>query len=179
MTPGEVYSVGRRAWFKMTPEEHKARGSYITDGFLKMNRLMRGMPDTRKTPALLAKIEAMRNVMRQHAAPLPGHAVLYRGMVAPESVAAQFTVGSVVRDKAFMSTTSERAITKAFRWGLGGAGKYGMQSVLMRIKAPAGTKVLAGQNQESELILDADTPMRVTGVSMENDEMIVDLEIVQ
>lgn len=180
MSSGSVFETGRRAWSKMTPDEDKARRSYINTGYQKTNQFMRGVSGS-NTAAIRAKVEAMRAVFDRCAAPLPGPAVLYRGAVMSHELVSQYKVGAVVKDKAFVSTSCEKSSTSAFHWTVNAerSQEYGLHSVLMRIKAPAGTKVLAGHPDERELILNADTPMRVTAVSVVKGETHVDLEIVQ
>jgi hypothetical protein len=108
---------------------------------------------------------------RTHA--LSRDTMLYRG--AGFDSVEQFKVGAVVTEKGFMSTSASEDTAVGFT-DVAPKPKY---SVIFNITAPKGTKVLPGEREEKELILNRGTSMRVTAVRRSNDGfVIVDTEII-
>lgn len=115
-------------------------------------------------PEMLA-IEGMDLAFSNGVAPsLPHDTVLYRGMLldSKSKVLAAMKPGAEFTDKAFVSTSASEEATEPFR-------KTELSSrnrveVLLRIKAPKGTRVIPGVDDEEELILDRGTEFRVKSV---------------
>lgn len=86
-------------------------------------------------------------------------------------------IGTIVKDKGFVSTTIRKATTENFG------------QVIYKIKCPKGTKALYVEDisefgfDEAELLLNKDTPMRIVGIDLNDDarfgnKLIVNIEVI-
>ena len=105
---------------------------------------------------------------------LPRDTVLYRGLRMPKEES--FSVGDVIEDRAFTSTTTNS--DRAYRFAGTGEGDRrpltkGDKSVVIVVKAPKGLKVMVGGNlapfYEEEMLLQPSTKMKVVGVEKISD----------
>lgn len=108
---------------------------------------------------------------------------LWRGLnVSPGDL----SVGTVLEDKAFLSTTKDRATAEHFALSPPDINAVGAsQPVLMNIKVPAGSKALDFGGGEQEVLLDRGAKIKITstfkgknGITMVNAELTSDDESV-
>lgn len=158
-------------------DAHEALSSYEKSGYKQINsglRAGRTVPETGppnvsvyasdKENDRFALVPHMDRAFRSMAVTLPAPAYLYRTI---RGVKIDTTPGTVMVDKGFVSTSAR-----------GGWGETALIGTLMRIKAPAGTKVLGGKAVEDELILNRGTRFRVIGESRVGDQRAIDVEII-
>jgi hypothetical protein len=162
----------------------EALASYEKSGYKQINSGLRAGRDvpsvgpsnvaayaSDKSNDRFALVPHMDRAFRDMAVTLPAPAYLYRtvrlGNGAGGMIKFDTTPGTVITDKGFCSTSI------AGQWG-----EIAMIGTLLRIKAPAGTKVLGGKASEGELILNRGTSMRVIGESVVRGQRVIDVEIV-
>lgn len=104
-------------------------------------------------------VPLMDRAFENHSVELTEPIEVHRGIALPQRLGQPFGVGDVVEDKGFMSTTTGDTMASVFM-----SGRPDSTPTMMRIKVPAGTRVLGGSWYESELILNRGTKVRITSV---------------
>jgi hypothetical protein len=128
----------------------------------------------------------MMAVFDKTAVPLSNEVVLYRGM-SSDSILPTYNVGEVITPQGWLSTTadSERTLQTFLDGSAHGFGMFTPADYLpeyrtrMNITVPAGVKVMPGKSNERELILSPSTQMQVTGNTMVEGVMTVDLRVLK
>lgn len=114
------------------------------------------------------KVQLMDRAFRNHSVELTEPVTVYRGMRMEHHKDNPYEpeAGYTLEDKAFMSTSARLWEAFQFAGGKSSDMTSGMTStsVVVQIKVPAGTRVLGGEMDEKELILNRGTKVRVTGV---------------
>ena len=179
-TVDAFYASRKLVRFKLSDEEQEAVGSYIEAMYRDINDFYR---NGSRSEAELA--ETFDTAYKKASISLGKEEFLYRGWEITSNSDSRdwipnLKVGDVIEDKGFVSASSEERVAKDFANVLGESGRTG--SVIFRIKAPRGTKVLAGNADESELILYRGTKTKVTKVDMfvrgEKQNYEIELEVV-
>lgn len=140
--------------------EYDAVSVYKGPSFARLNSQLRkgGSPDTKTVRNLDAVIEKNS---------LGTDTTLYRSFHFP----ADQGVGSIFSDKAFMSTSSKRAVAERFE-------NVGGKRTLVRIQAKKGQRGghFTGQ-EEAEFVLPRNTRIRIVGDKVEHGVRVLDAEI--
>lgn len=163
----EVYSGSREMLDSLPWEEKRAVQEYTNENYDALNTYLRtkhpapkGMYEGSKE-----QIALIDSAFKKASATSTGEMRLYRGMTVAKTASevssswvGRLKVGDTLTDKGFVSTSYNKVDAEMFAGSMGGAG------VIFVIRAPKGTRVLAGSQAESELILNRGTKMRVTGI---------------
>lgn len=171
-------------------DRNSAVSVYTQAGFLAINGHLRGAPfdprkiriahlmssavgvdDVRKKyDAEVAMIPHIDAAFRNGSHALSRDTLLFRGASFPS--VDHLVPGAVLKDDGFMSTTTSRDTAVGFTDGKG-------MPVTYSITVPKGTRVLAGDMSENEVVLNRGTSLRVTRVRTSNDGYtMVEAEVV-
>jgi hypothetical protein len=170
VTPGGVATT------PLTKDERSALDGYSGTYYREINETLRGgSPWTDLSPAeLRAEIAHLDASIRKGT--LTAETTLYRG-TSPAALGGGLpAVGTVMSDKAFLSTSRSSNIADAFaNMSTGG--------VMMRITAPRGTRAADVSHHtgghEQEILLGRNTKLKVTGVSTSGGRTVVDVSVVR
>jgi hypothetical protein len=171
------------AWDRYTGNGYDETNSYLRGTLEARNANMtlmeRGFRGGRDFSAEDAKksVADLDTIFEKTSVTVSQDVVLHRGMPAKTSKisdhwASKLKVGDVVEDLGFLSTSHDEQSAKLFATGGAYAG-----GVMFNIKAKSGTKMMAGNERESELILNRGSKMRVTNVSIDGEFVTVDMEL--
>jgi SPP1 gp7 family putative phage head morphogenesis protein len=155
---------------RLTIDERKALDDYKATGYLRLNEGLRtGKLATGKpiTPAMHARVDAIDRAIEKGT--LSKDTTLFRSFRPTEGL--NLEVGDVIKDDAFISTSTSTKAPMAFA---SEAEKLGKPSYVARIQAPSGTHVAyadaqasqraGGLLKENEIILPRGTSFKVTKV---------------
>jgi hypothetical protein len=174
----------------LTQEERTSLQWYQGNGHDRINAELRGSAPVRDEWTLDRTTTNIDSIMERSR--LKHGIETYRGMLleTPEAQAeiARWQLDTIFKDKAYLSTTVSRDV--AGRFGAGGDPFPGVQTVDVRIRAPAGTPgvymptaqpdrmVSRGANNEFELLLGRDLSYRVINRTEQGGRIVIELEIV-
>lgn len=156
--------------------ERQAIQSYRFGAYIKVNKQLRtGKPQKGTgTSNPTEVINSLDKVMNDNITTEDTY--VWRGMnVAPGDLA----VGSILKDKGFLSTTKARTTAEHFSWSPPDASSSGEHKpVLMNIKVPKGSKALDFGGGEQEVLLNRNSNMKITNVmTNKNGLTIVNVEL--
>jgi hypothetical protein len=153
-----------------TAEDKKALMAYMLSGHQAINGQLRGEPQKyAKTSkeTVDARIAALDRMAR--GGKLVREQTLFRG--TDLQYLGDVKVGTVYRDKGFMSTSRSEKVTESFRG-----------NAVIRIRATKGTRVIdvghhTGVHDEQEMILSRNAGLRVTKVTKSGVMTIIDVTV--
>lgn len=130
-------------------------------------------------PAGVSSVRDLDSAIAKHT--VQNDAVVYRGISLPPGL--DISVGAVFSDTAYTSTTGDRAMAQRFA-DMRATGQsddlntfmvdaLGGEPVVMRIKVPAGSHLMPGDDTVDEFVLPRDARFRVTGRDQDG---VVDVE---
>lgn len=154
----------------ITGDEENALGQYFGDNYMGINRILREgpKPDSRYDDYMVEYAKHMETAFEKSSVPLPKSTVLYRGFSVFEDDGIDFSVGSVLTDKGYTSSSSSSLVAESY------AGVFKpkpsavkAEKVVLKIIAPKGTKVMlptkktGGYSGEQEILLDKGVKFKV------------------
>jgi hypothetical protein len=143
------------------------QGDIQNVGYKSINGFLRGtIKNARAKEAALD----MQKAFDKSATPLPTDAIVYRGLKLEKPL----EVGQVFSDKGFTSTSAKSSMASRFARMKGSKGK----KAVLKILAPKGTKVIAAQRFENELIFNSKTKFRVVKASKVGELLEYTVEII-
>jgi SPP1 gp7 family putative phage head morphogenesis protein len=148
-------------------DEFSTLEDYVDAGYERINDFLRGKPiDEKEVPMTERDVKNMDSVFQKMSAELSREDFVFRGMSLEErkgkmgdSWVAKLKVGDVLEDKGFVSTSQERTTAETF------AKNGTFTSVIFRITLPKGTRAMAGNTNEEEIILQRGSKMKVVKVT--------------
>lgn len=147
---------------------YKGWSSYVNGNHDEINGFLRRHPDYDYVDEgdVRDDIAGMRETFRQCSVETPGEITVHRGITSALGMfgvedLSDVVVGTEVVDRGYVSTSTSKASAKAFG------------STMLTIRIPKGHRVLTGNPEESEIILDRDSKFVVTKVDGHNIEMDV------
>lgn len=173
----------REQWKALRETDPKAADAlldYMGDGFEAYNSILRGTATEYQRKVGTGPLVDLQRAFDKASVLLPSEATLYRGMgveldmaklgtydAAVRAIESQFAVGTEFTEKGFTSTST--SVTTANKFSVKGmmASKRRFPTRVI-IKAPKGTRVLAGQPMEQEVVLAPNTKYRVVDAQMKN-----------
>jgi hypothetical protein len=165
-----------------------ALDDYVGTSYISINQRLRTVPERLWSESQRRQIKALDNAFEHFGADIDQPGVVYRGMaVSNERLGIRegdkysnpvvealdrLKPGTVITDKGFMSTSwSEDAADEFIRNGED-------VGVMLTIRLPRGTRVLAGDSTEHEALLQRGTRLRVVSAKSRGikDPLVIDVE---
>jgi hypothetical protein len=152
---------------------------YVGEGALHINGMLRRPRKGEGWPRIERMIGEMDSAFDKYGVQLSQDATVHRGMTlgSMKEVRKAFREGRVVTDKGFVSTSVDPDQARRFA-----RSTPKVVGVRLEIKLPKGTTILAGREDEQELILRRNSQFRVGSVrevSEPNINVVISLELVQ
>ena len=144
---------------------------------LRNGELPKGKEDRReKIDRVIASLDAI-------ARPIDTNLVVYRGS-SVRGIREQFDKGTlngtIINDKGFISTSTNKSIATIFQRSSQKKGK--VDAAAFNIRIPKGTSVVYanpnGSYQQNEIIINRGSSLRITGSRIENGVFVIDAEVV-
>lgn len=180
----DAFTLSRQKIDSLPKNLSDAVDDYTANGYWEMNEHLRNPQKFRneawgdKAKTLDDQVDTLDKAFAKGSVECVRDMIVYRGMRLPtkknqvlNSWLGRLKVGDVMEDQAFLSTTHNKKDTERF------ASDLYLASIVFTIKIPKGKKVLAGNESESELILNRGTKMRITKITQDTSEQLGGLQI--